>query len=143
MSETEEPTAFPRHASVGFLDIGFPSRQSHSPFVLLFHFSWQSEYGYGYGVWGPLLVFGATNKLSCPPLTTKPCGYPKLGMTAKEGLHTQRKTERNMYNKKEDENCVGRKKSSQPCNLCYRGSHGLCGFHQSIQWMIQRNRIPP
>jgi len=28
-------------------------------------------------------------------------------MTAKEGLHTQRKTERNMYNKKEDENCVG------------------------------------
>jgi hypothetical protein len=28
-------------------------------------------------------------------------------MTAKEGLHTQRKTERNMYNKQEDENCVG------------------------------------
>lgn len=64
-------------------------------------------WGMGYGVWGPLLVFGATNKLSCPLLTTKPCGYPKLGMTAKEGLHTQRKTERNMYNKKEDENCVG------------------------------------
>jgi hypothetical protein len=28
-------------------------------------------------------------------------------MTAKEGLHRQTKTKRNMYNKKEDENCVG------------------------------------
>jgi hypothetical protein len=38
-------------------------------------------------------------------------------MTAKEGLHTQRKTERNMYNKKEDENCVGEEEEFKTMQL--------------------------
>lgn len=48
-------------------------------------------------MWGRLLVFGTTNKLSRPP-----CGYTKLGMTVEErGFTDKENTARNMYDKKE------------------------------------------
>jgi hypothetical protein len=54
-------------------------------------------------------------------------------MTAKEGLHRQRKTERNTYNKKEDENGVGEGEDFTTMQLRLWWIAFPCGFHHFIQ----------